>query len=182
SPNNVRIAAIKVSTQNISGFIEAMAGVFKTWYPESIFEFQFVDETIASYYEEEERLSQLFTIFSAIAIFIGCLVLYGLISFISVQKTKEIGVRKVLGASVANIVFLFTREFLILIIIAFIIAAPVAWFVMNNWLQNFEFRAPLGAESFLMAMGFTLLIATFTISFRSVRAALANPIKSLRNE
>ena len=159
-----------------------MEQAYRQQFPESIFEYEFLDETISSFYREEEKLSRMFTVFSAIAIFIGCLGLYGLVSFMAVQRTKEIGVRKVLGASVVNIVLLFTKEFFVLIGIAFTIAAPLAWYVMQNWLQDFEYRIPLGPELFLVAVGFTLAIAFLTVGYRSIKAALMNPVKSLRSE
>lgn len=182
SPNRARIAALKFATKDIDGILSSVGILFKEKYPERVFNYQFIDETIAAYYQEEEKLSKLFTIFSSIAIFIGCLGLYGLISFVAVQKTKEIGVRKVLGASVGNIIFLFVREFISLILIAFVIAAPFAWYIMNKWLQGFEFRIDIGPQIFLLAVGFTIVIATISISFRSIRAALANPIQSLGSE
>jgi ABC-type antimicrobial peptide transport system permease subunit len=108
--------------------------------------------------------------------------LFGLISFITTQKTKEVGIRKVLGASVAHITFLFFKEFALLVVIAFLIAAPIGYYLMSNWLQNFQYSIPLGAGIFLIAIGVSLLIAGLTVSYQSIKAALANPIKSLRNE
>lgn len=181
-PDRIRMAALKITTGDISGILAQAEQAFKVHYPESIFEYQFLDETIARLYQDEEKVSQLFTIFSGIAILIGSLGLYGLISFIAVQKTKEIGVRKVLGASVLNIVYLFTREFFLLILIAFAIAAPLGWYFMQNWLQDFEYRIPLGPEIFLAAVFFTILIASLTVGYRSIRAALSNPVDSLKIE
>ena len=181
-PGNVGMAALKVNTQDIAGTLTQVEKIFRQQFPESIFEYQFLDETIAAFYGSEEKLSQLFTVFSGIAIFIGCLGLYGLISFMAVQRTKEIGVRKVLGASVVNIVLLFTKEFFVLIGVAFAIAAPLAWYVMQQWLQDFEYQIGLGPGLFLAAVGFTLLVAALTVGYRSLRAALANPVESLRSE
>jgi hypothetical protein len=156
--------------------------LWKKAYPESLFEFTFLEETVASFYKEEVKMFNLFRLFSAIAIFISCLGLYGLVSFMAVQRTKEIGIRKVLGASMANIVTLFTKEFFLLILIAFALAAPLAWYAMKSWLQNFEFRITMGLSSFLIAMVFSLVIAGITVVYRSVRAALANPVQNLRTE
>jgi ABC-type antimicrobial peptide transport system permease subunit len=147
-----------------------------------VFTYRFIDQTIASFYEEEQKTASLFKIFASIAIFIGCLGLFGLISFITTQKTKEVGIRKVLGASAANITLLFFKEFALLVIVAFLIAAPVAYYLMSNWLQNFQYSIPLGAGIFVAAIAASLLIAALTVSYQSIKAALANPIKSLRNE
>jgi ABC-type antimicrobial peptide transport system permease subunit len=164
---------------------QTIAQVEQTWkkaYPESFFEFEFLDETIANFYKEEVKMFKLFRLFAGIAIFISCLGLYGLVSFMAVQRTKEIGIRKVLGASIANIVTLFSKEFFLLILIAFALAAPVAWYAMQAWLQNFEYRNPMGPGSFLLAMLFSLVIAGITVVYRATRAALTNPVKNLRTE
>jgi ABC-type antimicrobial peptide transport system permease subunit len=170
---------------NVAQMKEALVHVEKVWtrqYPENVFSYRFIDQTIASFYEEEQKTASLFKIFAGIAIFIGCLGLFGLISFITTQKTKEVGIRKVLGASAANITLLFFKEFALLVIVAFLIAAPVAYYLMSNWLQNFQYSIPLGAGIFVAAIAASLLIAALTVSYQSIKAALANPIKSLRNE
>jgi putative ABC transport system permease protein len=117
-----------------------------------------------------------------IAILIGCLGLFGLASFTAVQRTKEIGIRKVLGASVSGIVALLSKEFLKLVLIANLIAWPVAWFAMSKWLENFAYSIDIGVGTFLLAAALALLIALLTVSYQSIKAALANPVKSLRNE
>jgi len=141
-----------------------------------------MDERIAKFYAQEEKLSLLYKIFAGLAIFISCLGLFGLVSFMAVQKTKEVGIRKVLGASVGNIVYLFSREFTVLIVIAFVIAAPLAWYMMNNWLNNFAYRIPLGAGIFVLAVIASIVIAWITVGYKAINAALANPVKSLRSE
>jgi ABC-type antimicrobial peptide transport system permease subunit len=164
---------------------QTIASIDKLWsatFPDQLFEYEFLDERIASMYAQEEKIYTAFQLFSAIAIFIGCLGLYGLISFIAVQKTREVGVRKVLGASVWNIVYLFSKEFTWLILISFLIAAPVAWYAMNNWLENFAYRIDIEWSVFMVAILSAFVIAAFTVSYKSVKAALANPIKSLRAE
>ncbi len=164
---------------------QTLAQVEQLWrqtYPESLFEFTFLDETIANFYREEVKMYTLFRVFSGIAIFISCLGLYGLVSFMAVQRTKEIGIRKVLGATITSIVGLFTKEFFVLILVAFALAAPLAWYAMDAWLQNFEYKNPLGPDSFLVAILFSLITAGITVVYRSVRAALSNPVKNLRSE
>ena len=124
----------------------------------------------------------LYKIFAGIAIFISCLGLYGLVSFMAVQRTKEVGIRKVLGASVKNIVYLFSKEFTILIGVAFLVAAPLAWYMMNNWLSNFVYRVNINAGVFVLAVLISVIIAWITVGYKSIRAAMANPVKSLRTE
>ena len=124
----------------------------------------------------------LYKIFAGIAIFISCLGLYGLVSFMAVQRTKEVGIRKVLGASAQNIVYLLSKEFTLLIIIAFVISAPIAYYIMHQWLQNYTYRIPLGASIFVLAIISSVIIAWITVGHRAIKAAIANPVKSLRTE
>jgi putative ABC transport system permease protein len=157
----------------------------KLWtsaYPDYVYEYHFLDETIENFYKQENQLSQLYKIFAGIAIFISCLGLYGLVSFMAVQRTKEVGIRKVLGASVRNILYLLSKEFTLLIIIAFIISAPIAYYIMNEWLKNYSYRVPLSASIFILAILGSVLIAWLTVAHRAIQAAMANPVKSLRSE
>jgi predicted permease len=176
------MAGLKVRSQNLPGTVEAIKGVWSATFPDFVFEHEFLDQTIARFYQSEDRLTKLFQVLAGVAIFIGCLGLYGLVSFMAERKVKEVGVRKVLGASTGNIVFLFSKEFLQLIAVAFVIAAPLSYFLMDKWLQDYENRIPLGAGVFLLAAGVTVLIAFLTVGYRSVRAATANPVKALRSE
>jgi len=159
--------------------------VEKLWnenFPDYVYEYKFLDQTIANFYKQENQLSMLYKIFAGIAIFISCLGLYGLVSFMAVQRTKEVGIRKVLGASAKNIVYLLSREFTLLIIIAFAIAAPVAYYIMYKWLQNYTYRIQLGVSIFLLAITGSIIIAWITVGHRAIKAAIANPVKSLRTE
>lgn len=164
---------------------EALAGfeaVFKQFNPEYPFDYQFLDQEFEATYRSEIVMGTLANIFAVIAIFISCLGLFGLASFTAEQRTKEIGVRKVLGASVAGLVALLGKDFLKLVLLGFVIAVPVGWYVMNQWLQAFASRIEIGPGVFLLAGGVAILIAIATVSWQSVRAALANPVESLRSE
>ena len=173
---------IKIKTENA---ISTLAFIQKVWnenFPDYVYEQQFLDEKINNFYLQESQLSKLYRIFAGIAIFISCLGLYGLIAFMAVQRTKEVGIRKVLGASVGKIVLLFSREFMILIFIAFVLAAPIAYYLMHQWLQDYTFRIKLSPLYFVLAILISVAIAWITTGYRAIRAALANPVKSLRAE
>ncbi|HRI21064.1 MAG TPA: FtsX-like permease family protein, partial [Panacibacter sp.] len=176
--------AVKLRTQNLAQTTAQIQKLWEKTYPEYAFSSHFTDETIENFYRQETQLSLLYKIFAGIAIFISCLGLYGLVSFMAAQKTKEVGIRKVLGAGVGNIVVMFSKEFTILISIAFLIAAPVAWYYMNNWLQNFDggSRISIGFGVFALAIITSLVIAWITVGYKAVKAALVNPVKSLRSE
>jgi putative ABC transport system permease protein len=174
---------IKIAPQNVH---QTLAGIEKTWnqtFPDGIYEYQFLDKKIADFYKSEDELSALYKIFAGIAIFISCLGLYGLISFMVVQRIREVGIRKTLGASVGNIVYLFSKEFTLLIIIAFAISAPLAWFGMNKWfLQGYTYKITIGPDIFLLAILASVSIAWATVGYKAVKAALANPVTSLKTE
>ncbi|MGZ8539816.1 MAG: FtsX-like permease family protein [Chitinophagaceae bacterium] len=155
---------------------------YKKAFPEGIFEFNFLDQQLDALYKTEARLYSLFKIFSVLAMLISCLGLWGLITFAAQQRVKEIGVRKVLGASVTNIVSLLAKDFIILVCIAIAIAAPLAYWGVNNWLQDFAFRIDIGWAAFVIAALAAILIALITVSFQAIKAAIANPVKSLRTE
>lgn len=174
--------AVKLRTNNLSLTTAQIQKLWEQAYPAYAYSSHFVDETIDRFYRQETQLALLYKIFAGIAIFISCLGLYGLVSFMAAQKTKEVGIRKVLGASVGNIIVMFSKEFTILISIAFVIAIPVAWYFMNSWLQNFVYRISIGAGVFVLAIVASLIIAWITVGYRAVRAAMANPVKSLRTE
>ncbi|SIQ98843.1 ABC transporter permease [Pontibacter lucknowensis] len=172
----------KVDLRQSEAALAHLEQVWQKAYPETVFHYEFMDETLNRFYRDELRQSTLFKIFSFIAIFIGCLGLYGLIAFMATQRTKEIGIRKVMGASVFQITVLFSKEFVKLVLIAFVLAAPIAWYLMSQWLQDFTYRISIGYIPFLMAGAATLVIALITMSTQAVRAAIANPVLSLKAE
>ena len=177
-----RQASIKLSTTNIASAMQAIKKIWEQAFPNNVYEYRFLDDKVASFYKQENQLSELYKIFAAIAIFLSCLGLYGLASFMAVQKIKEVGIRKVLGATAGNIVYLFSKEFIVLIAIAFIIATPLAWYFMNQWLQNYVYRVNISWWLFAAGGFAAIIIALATISFQAIKAAIANPVKSLRTE
>lgn len=174
--------SIKLQPGNM---VKTMGSIDKIWssmFPEELFQYEFLDDRIASFYRQEQKLYTAFRLFAGIAILIGCLGLYGLIAFAAIQRTKEVGIRKVLGASMASIVYLFSKEFIWLILIAFCIAAPIAYYMMNNWLQDFAYHISIGTGVFLVAIAASFIIAGLTIATQTIKAAVANPVKALRSE
>ncbi len=176
------VTNIKLSTSDLTGMQEKIQRTWDKYYPEYVNTSEFMDESIKNFYRQESQLTKLYQFFSLLAIIISCLGLYGLVSFMALQKTKEVGIRKVLGASVSSIVMLFSKEFTVLIGIAFLVAAPAAWYFMNLWLNNFVFKIDLSAWIFIIAIVVSVVIAWITVGFKAVRAALVNPVKSLRSE
>ncbi len=174
--------ALRFETQDIKGLLSSLEEIYTDIFPERDFNPRFLDETIANFYEEEQKASTLFQIAAGIAILIGCIGMIGLISYIATQKVKEVGIRKVLGASVSNILTLFSRQFLVFTILGFVIAAPVAFYLMNSWLQGFEYRINVGADVFGLGLLITTLIVVISVGFRAYRSATANPAQSLRSE
>jgi putative ABC transport system permease protein len=173
---------IKVDLSKAQSVIQSMRSIWNTNYPDFIFEYNFLDQSIADYYKQENQLAQLYKIFSGIAIFISCLGLYGLVAFMAVQRKKEIGIRKVLGAPVRDIVIMLSKEFTFLILIAFLIASPIAWYYMNQWLQQYTYRISFGVWFFVGTIVSALVIAWLTVSYTAIKAAMANPVRSLRTE
>lgn len=174
-----------IKIQSRYGFSPPLASIEKVWKefsPEGVYSYSFLDDVMAINYANEQMIFNGFTLFSVLAIFIGCLGLFGLMSFLAIRKTKEVGIRKVLGASVAQIVTLFSKEFAWLVSIAFCLASPLAYYVMEQWLNDFAYRIPISWWMFVVGGATSLLIALATISYQSIKSALANPVDSLRNE
>ncbi len=159
-----------------------VAAVFKKYNPDSPFTYAFIDDTYAKKFSDEERVGNLASVFAVLAIFISCLGLFGLASFVAEQRTKEIGIRKVLGASVGSLWGLLSKDFVGLVVIACLIATPLAWYFLNGWLQQYQYRTELSWWMFAASGAGALIITLLTVSIQSIRAALQNPVKSLRNE
>jgi putative ABC transport system permease protein len=173
---------VRIKTTDVHQLISDIKNQWNTYNASAPFSYSFLDEQFASLYSAEERTGQIFTSFSIIAVIIACLGLFGLAAFMIRQRVKEIGIRKVLGASVGSINVMLSTEFLKLIVIAAFISFPLTWYAMNKWLQDFAYRITIQWWVFVLAAGVALLVAAITISFQSVKAALANPVKSLRSE
>ncbi|MBQ0735858.1 ABC transporter permease [Aquimarina celericrescens] len=174
--------AIKINGKNATTSLLEIEKRWKEVFPKYIFDYTFLDQRVAEQYQEEQRFLSLSKLFSGLAIFISCLGLYGLISFFVAQKTKEIGIRKVLGGKISDILLLFTQDFFKLILIAGVIASPVAWYFMTNWLENYQYRISIDWWVFAVAIIGVTVITIATISYQAVRAAIANPVDSLRSE
>ncbi|HTJ52667.1 MAG TPA: FtsX-like permease family protein [Cyclobacteriaceae bacterium] len=177
-----RTLAVRINPKNFQSTIQNIQKQWEIAYPKHIFSYEFLDENIKEFYESDAKMSTLLTVFTSISILIGCIGLFGLVTFMANQKTKEIGVRKVLGASVNSIITMFTKEFVILIFIGFVISAPVAWYLMKQYLNDFAYKITLGPGIFLLGFGLTMMIAILTVGYRSFRAATNDPVKSLRYE
>ncbi len=174
--------AMRIDTKNIPSVINKVQGEWKTMVPGQPFSYSFMDADFNKIYNADQQTGKLFITFAIFAIFIGCLGLFGLVTYAAEQRIKEIGVRKVLGASVSGIVIMLSKDFARLVLIASLIAFPVAWFSMNKWLQSFAYRIHIGWWVFVVAGVTAILIALITVSFQAIKAAMANPVKSLRTE
>jgi len=173
---------LKINMQTLSKTLPRIEKIWKSAFPQAIYGYHFYDEELADMYKNEMQLFLLIKTFSFLSILIGCLGLFGLISFMTTQKTKEIGIRKVLGSSIAGIVWLFSKQFFQLLLIAALIATPLAWLTMSQWLNNFAYKIDIGIDLIALSVLLTATIAGITIGYKTVKAALANPVDSLRNE
>jgi ABC-type antimicrobial peptide transport system permease subunit len=181
--DNVNWVIMKLNpNSNIQSSIAKIEAAFKRYVPSAPFEYKFADTEFATKFAAEERIGRLSTVFASLAIFISCLGLFGLASFVAEQRTREIGVRKVLGASVFNLWQMLSKDFVMLVFISLLIASPPAYYFMHRWLQNYEYRTDLSWWLFAVAAIGALLITILTVSFRTIKAAMDNPVKSLRTE
>ncbi|HVU83516.1 MAG TPA: FtsX-like permease family protein, partial [Puia sp.] len=181
-PQGCNLVSINLSTKNLPKTIAAIESKWNTLIPARPFSYFFLDEFFNKQYQGEERFGKLFLNFAVLAIIISCLGLLGLASYSTLQRTREIGIRKVLGASVPNIVNLLSKDFLKLVAVAILIASPIAWYVMDRWLKDFAYRISIGWWIFLAAAFLAAMIALLTVSFQAIKAAVANPVSSLRAE
>jgi putative ABC transport system permease protein len=185
-PENYAAVSVRLDVKNSSTPLpQAVNEIGKIWsatFPDFVFNYVFLDDNIASFYAQEEKYSQMFQLFSIIFLVIGCLGLYGLISFVVNRKGKEVAIRKVLGASISNILLLFSTEYVRLIIISFAIATPVAYYVVNSWLSNFANHIDLHWWLFVLPGALVLAIALLVVSAKSFRVARSNPVDSLKYE
>jgi len=176
------LAGIKLNTSSTRQTLAAIQEAWENHFPDHVYEGRFLNDSIADFYRQETQLAQIYRIFALLALFISCMGLFGIVSFLTVQKTKEIGIRKVLGASVFHIVRMFATGFVILVTIAVVIASPVAWWVMNRWLEDFAYRIDIEWWMFAAAGIGAVAIALATVGWQAMRAATANPVDSLRDE
>ncbi len=180
--DDYRMIAIKTTAGAITPVVDVVSDAWSAIVSKHPFALKFLDEGYDKLYRTEQRQGEIFTFFAGIAVFIACLGLFGLVTFVAEQRTKEIGVRKVLGASVLQLIHLLTRDFAVLVVMALVVASPIAYYAMQRWLADFEYRVVLQPSVFLLAGLIALIIALLTVSWQSVKAALANPVDSLRNE
>ncbi|MEI9957071.1 MAG: FtsX-like permease family protein [Ferruginibacter sp.] len=181
-PGDRRLALIKLKATNLPQAIERIKKLYTAAAPDYPFEYTFLDEKFADLYKAETKQESLLSIFSVIAIAIACLGLFGLASYTAIKRTKEIGVRKVLGSSVNNIVLLLSKDLLKPVLLGTIIAVPIGYYAMDKWLQSFAYRTPVHWWLFAIAAMVAVFIAIITVSVQAIKAALANPVKSLRTE
>jgi putative ABC transport system permease protein len=173
---------LRINTSNLPKTLDNVRKAWSTAFAGNPFEYFFLDDYFNKQYENERKFEKLFFVFAILAIIIGCLGLFGLSAYTASQRIKEIGIRKVLGASVQDITKMLSTDFIKLVIIAIIIATPIAWWAMNKWLEDFAYRVNISWWIFGMAGFAALLIAMLTVSFQAIKAAIANPVKSLRTE
>jgi putative ABC transport system permease protein len=174
--------SVRINTKNVSQAIDHVKASWEKAFPGNPFDYFFLDDYFNDQYKTERRFGELFTTFASLALMIGCLGLFGLSAYHATQRTKEIGIRKVLGSTEAGIFLLLSKEYLKLVLLSIILAVPVVYILMNEWIQSFAYRIPITAMVFIEAGSIVLVIAILTVSFQTIRAAGANPVDSLRYE
>jgi putative ABC transport system permease protein len=181
--NNINEFLVRLkASADVTSTLTAMQSIFEKYNPSLPFEYRFADEEFGKKFTTEKQVGKLSGIFAGLAIFISCLGLFGLAAFMAERRIKEIGIRKVLGASVGNLWFLLSKEFVLLVLLACLIASPLAYWLMGDWLQGYDYRITINAWIFVVAGIMAVLIALFTVSAQAIRAAVMNPVKSLRTE
>jgi putative ABC transport system permease protein len=182
APESLRSLLVRYNAQNLPQFVQQLQNVFKDDLPNSAFDYQFLDKHVESLYKAEQQTSKMIAVFSILAIFIACLGLFGLAAFTAERRTREIGIRKVLGATVTDVSAMLSKDFVKLVLIAMLIGFPVGAWAMSKWLQGFAYRISISWWVFVLAALAALVIALATVSFQAIKAAVANPVKSLRSE
>jgi len=173
---------LAVNGEHLRQTISTIESVYLDVFPDNAFEYFFLDEQFDQQYQAEDRMWKIFILFSGLAIVVSCMGLFGLSSFLAIQRTKEVAIRKVLGASVSSIATLLSKDFISLVLFSFVIAGPVSWYIMNHWLEGFAYRIDIPWVSFILSGTLTVVIALLTVSFQSVKTALKNPVDSIKSE
>jgi putative ABC transport system permease protein len=181
-PNQANVLLVQLSSGNPLEHLAALEDIWKILVPDRPFNYKFVDQEYERLYRSEERVGSIFRLFAGIAVFVACMGLFGLVSYVALRRTKEIGIRKVLGAGVSNIVVLLSRDFVKLVVLAIVIATPVSWYTMNRWLEGFAYKIDVSWWIYPLAGILAIAVALLTICFHSIKAALMNPVDSLRSE
>jgi putative ABC transport system permease protein len=177
-----RVLAVKIKPGNPTEALKKIEKAWLTLAPQYPFEYTFLDQVYDNLYKSEQKQMAVFSVFASVAICIACLGLFGLAAFTAEQRTKEMSVRKVLGADVSSIVLLLSKDFVKLVLIALLIASPIAWYAMNQWLQDFEYSVNMDISTFVMAGICAIAIALLTVSYHAIKTAYTNPVKTLRSE
>jgi putative ABC transport system permease protein len=180
--NQASSLAVKIEAGDFETAISGIEGIWNNVAPGQPFNYYFMEDSFNDTYQSEQRLGKIFIIFSSLSIFIACLGLFGLATFNAQKRTKEIGIRKVLGATVGQISYRLTMDFLKLVAVAISISLPIGWFAMNKWLEDFSYKVEIGWWVFILAAFLAISIAILTVSYQSIKAAVVNPVKSLRTE
>ncbi|MEM1406862.1 MAG: FtsX-like permease family protein, partial [Bacteroidota bacterium] len=181
-PRSMSKLSIRIQSEDIPNTISFLEQRWKELVPHYPFNYRFLDASFNNLYQSDARFGRLFSVFAGLAIFIACLGLFGLTTYTTTQRTKEIGIRKVLGASVSTIVLLLSKDFSKLLVLAFIIAIPLSWYAIQGWLDGFAYRVSIGVGVYILSAVTVAFIALFTMSWQSIKVALQNPVNSLKNE